>query len=169
MLRPLLLSDELRDSPPILKRPFDYMVSSLRALNADTDGGAGVQEHLRRMGQPLYQWPMPDGYPDRTAAWTGSLLARWNFALDLASGGVNGTSIDLPKLLNSTPKAQQTQALREIVFAQRDNNDAPHFQRALGEMKSARKYLQPAVKVDDDVSLKENAALLLASPEFQWR
>lgn len=168
MLRPLLLSNELRDSPPILKRPFDYLISSLRSLNADTDGGPGVQEHLRRMGQPLYQWPMPDGYPDRTAAWTGSLLARWNFALALCSGGVNGTSLDLPKLLQSAPENRKEKALREIVLAQRFEENAPQFQRALDEMKTARTYLQPAAAADE-AALRENAALLLASPEFQWR
>ncbi|BCM88388.1 hypothetical protein IAD21_00219 [Abditibacteriota bacterium] len=169
MLRPLLLSDELRDSPPILKRPFDYLISSLRALNADTDGGRGVQEHLRHMGQPLYQWPMPDGYPDRTGAWTGSLLARWNFALALAAGDVEGTSLDLPKLLQATPEARQAQALREIVFAQHSPSPAPHFQRALNEMKSARKALRPGVEATHVITLTENAALLVAAPEFQWR
>ena len=169
MLRPLLLSNELRDSPPILKRPFDYLVSSLRATNADTDGGAGVQEHLRRMGQPLYQWPMPDGYPDRTASWTGSLLARWNFALALCAGGVDGTSLDLSKLLQSAPKNKQAQALREIVLSRRTNENVPRLERALDEMKAGRKYLQADPKAADDVALKENAVLLLASPEFQWR
>ena len=166
MLRPLLLSDELRDSPPILKRPFDFLVSSLRALNADTDGGRGVQEHLASMGQPLYQWPMPDGYPDRTAAWTGSLLARWNFALALCGGDVDGTSLDLPKLLRSTPKNQQERALREIVLSQRFDKDAPELERALDEMKAGRKYLPDENKVAE---LRDLAALLLAAPEFQWR
>ena len=67
ILRPLLLSPELLNAPPILKRPFDYAVSALRAFNADTDGGAGVQQHLEAMGQPLFAWPMPDGFPEADA------------------------------------------------------------------------------------------------------
>ncbi len=45
------------------------------------------------MGQPLHQWPMPDGYPDKTAAWTGSLLARWNFALALCANEIPSTRV----------------------------------------------------------------------------
>lgn len=98
MLRPILNSDELKEGAPIVKRPIDFMASSLRAFGAVTDGGKPLQRHLEAMGQPLFLWPMPDGYPDRTQAWTGSLLARWNFALALTGGEIGGTSIDLDKL-----------------------------------------------------------------------
>ncbi|MBW3623861.1 MAG: DUF1800 domain-containing protein, partial [Armatimonadetes bacterium] len=104
MLRPLLLSPDLLAAPPVMKRPYDYMISALRALHADTDGGKPLQAHLSRMGQPLYQWPMPDGYPDRTSAWTGSLLARWNFALALAAGEIEGTTLPLSRLADSCAK-----------------------------------------------------------------
>jgi hypothetical protein len=40
---------------------------------------------------------MPDGYPEKNLAWTGSLLARWNFAIALTSGGVAATQIDTDK------------------------------------------------------------------------
>lgn len=93
MLMPILTSDLMLDGPPVLKRPYDYLVSSLRALDANTDGGEAIQSHLDAMGQPLYGWPMPDGYPDRTTAWTGTLLARWNFAHQLVNNEIGGTSI----------------------------------------------------------------------------
>ncbi|MDF2439265.1 MAG: hypothetical protein JWN98_249, partial [Abditibacteriota bacterium] len=94
MLRPLLLSEELLHSAPIVKRPFDYLVSALRTLNADSDGGALLQKHLENMGQTLWSWPMPDGYPDSTAAWSGSVLSRWNFAFALCSRDIPNTTID---------------------------------------------------------------------------
>ncbi len=94
MLMPILTSDAMLDGPPVLKRPYDYLVSSLRALDAQTDGGEALQAHLDAMGQPLYGWPMPDGYPDRTTAWTGTLLARWNFAHQLVNNEIGGTSIN---------------------------------------------------------------------------
>ena len=172
MLRPLLLSDELRDGPPFLKRPFDFVISSMRALNADTDGGGAVQDHLAKMGQPLYQWPMPDGYPDTTAAWTGSLLSRWNFALALCGGTLKGvlggTSVDLPALLSSAPSQESsTDALTEIILSRRNASDArgaAQLQRALSAMKNGREYSQ-----DKTAALSDAAALLLASPDFQWR
>lgn len=78
------------------------MASLLRAVDADTDAGSAVQAYLDRMGQPLHQWPMPDGYPDQAAAWTGSLLARWNFALALLYGQVPGTKVDLEGIRDRT-------------------------------------------------------------------
>ncbi|MBC8143226.1 MAG: DUF1800 domain-containing protein [Armatimonadetes bacterium] len=124
MLRPLLLADNLAGAPTILKRPWDYVVSSLRATGADTDAGKGVQAHLRGIGQPLFEWPMPNGYPENTAAWAGSLLARWNFAFALSAGQIERTTLpgdtinakDFPSIvsavLGAKPDAAMQAALR---------------------------------------------------------
>ena len=94
MVRALLSAPEFAGAEPTIKRPVDYLISSIRATGALTDGGYALQEHLTKMGQLAFSWPMPDGYPDRTAAWTGSLLPRFNFALALASGGIERTRIE---------------------------------------------------------------------------
>lgn len=126
MVHTLLTAPEFEHAPPILKRPFDFTVSALRATNALTDGSKGIQDHLTRMGQPLYEWPMPDGYPEKTQAWTGSLLARWNFAIALTSGGVSATQIDkeaAAALLAPLPKlAGQPEESLALALA------APEFQ-----------------------------------------
>ena len=126
-----------------MKRPFDYVVSSLRVLNAITDGGAGLQAHLDRMGQPLHQWPMPDGYPDKAAAWTGSLLARWNYAIALTTGGINGTRVDPDALAKNAAVAHLTMPGRDAARTQT----------------VARLSKSPS----------EEAALALMTPDFQWR
>ena len=72
----------------MIKRPLDYLASAIRATNADTDGGKELLSHLTNMGQVAHAWPMPDGYPMRTAAWTGSMLPRWNCAVALAEGRI---------------------------------------------------------------------------------
>lgn len=94
MMRALFTAPEFASAPPTIKRPIDFLASSIRATGALTDGGGNLQDHLTKMGQLAFSWPMPDGYPDRTSAWTGSLLPRFNFALALASGGIGGTKID---------------------------------------------------------------------------
>src|SRR5207244_2244469 len=87
-LRAIFASPEFRDSAGVkMKRPFDFVISALRALNADTDG-TGPLQHLAWMGQLPYHWAMPNGYPDRVSAWSSSLLARWNFAASLVAGQV---------------------------------------------------------------------------------
>ncbi len=167
MLRPLLLSEELQTGPPILKRPFDFTVSALRAVNADTDANKALQAQLTTMGQPLYQWPMPDGYPDKTTAWTGSLLARWNFSVALLSGGIGGTSLDLKSLkVTDMAGTEANRTLVELILAKPSDSESvkpllakldAHLARIT---RSADKKRSPSV---------ECAALLLASPEFQWR
>ena len=94
MVTTLLTAPELHDAPPMIKRPLDFLVSALRETNAKTNAAPALQRHLSAMGQGLYEWPMPDGYPDRTAAWMGSLLARWNFALALAFNTIEGTRVE---------------------------------------------------------------------------
>ncbi len=157
MLRPLLISDDLRRSAPVIKRPFDFLVSSLRALSADTDGGQLLQEHLSRMGQPLHLWPMPDGYPDRTQAWTGSLLARWNFAIALSHSMIDNTSINVPALIG---KRTASEALPEIILGRRAQ-EMPALHAKLAA--------HAATERDATRATRQVAALLLCSPEFQWR
>jgi uncharacterized protein (DUF1800 family) len=137
-------------APPIMKRPFDYVVSALRATNADTDGSSGVQSHLTRMGQPLYEWPMPDGYPDKTAAWTGSLLARWNFAFALFhhDGEVAGTTVPFPEKVTA-------ESLTAQILGRRPDD-------------SLVKPLLTALAAHAGKPT-EMAALLLTAPVFQWR
>ncbi len=164
MLRPMLLSKEIQSASPILKRPFDYAVSAMRALNADTDGGKGIQMHLTQMGQPLFQWPMPDGYPDRTSAWTGSILARWNFATALCTEGVSGTSINWKKLQERIPggdKNETTKQLMELITAHRADD-------ASSKMRNQRivKHVSTATKGKPHMQI---ASLIVASPDFQWR
>jgi uncharacterized protein (DUF1800 family) len=142
MLEPLLLSDELRDGPPVAKRPIDFVVSAMRAYAAESDCGPPVQRHLTAMGQGLFEWPMPDGYPDRTSAWTGSLLARWNFACDLCSNQIPGTTVDFERLASKMSSLD----VSELALDTSSRLD----QVSTGDVARA-------------------AALALCAPEFQWR
>jgi len=94
VLRHILLADAFYASKPKFRQPFDYLIACLRATNADTSGLGNIQYQLERMGQPLHQWPMPDGYPDTTTAWVGNMIPRWQFALDLGSNGIQNTVVD---------------------------------------------------------------------------
>jgi uncharacterized protein (DUF1800 family) len=156
MLRPLLLSPELLQAPPIFKRPLDYAISALRAYNADTDGGAGVQGHLEAMGQPLFAWPMPNGFPEGMRAWTGALIPRWNFALALRGTKVENTTLDMKALTQAGHKAGlgTPDALLEFAFGCRATDPALADTRA-----QVPAYPDPA----------DFAALVLMSPAFQWR
>lgn len=96
MMRPILASPLLMEGSPIMRRPFELMCAALRASGAATDGGPALQEHLKKMGQPLYEWPMPDGYPVDQLSWATNLLPRWQFAHDLSHQKIRNTFVKAP-------------------------------------------------------------------------
>ncbi len=124
-LRTLFASTEFRESRGTrLKRPFHFIVSALRAVDADTDGGRSVQSWLLRMGQGPFQYPTPDGYPEEPQPWLGTLLWRWNFALDLAGHRVQGTQPKIAMkdagalaahMLGRSPTTEESEAIGAVV------------------------------------------------------
>ncbi len=79
-----------------IKTPFEVVVSAIRTVGADTNGGQ-IQAMLAKMGEPLYAYQAPTGYPDTAEDWvnTGALLERLNFAVALASNRIPGTRVNL--------------------------------------------------------------------------
>ncbi|HEX5886791.1 MAG TPA: DUF1800 domain-containing protein [Pyrinomonadaceae bacterium] len=129
-----------------IKRPFELVVSAIRTLGADTNGGPGTHQWIARMGEPLYGFQTPNGYSDAAESWvnTGGLLERMNFGIALASNRVQGTRVDLGKWtmeesLKMILAGEISQATRETLLKQVDQSD-------------------PAAKV---------VGLILGTPEFQ--
>ncbi len=79
-----------------IKTPFEVVISAIRTVGADTNGGQ-IQALLAKMGEPLYAYQAPTGYPDTAEDWvnTGALLERLNFAVALASNRIPGTRVNL--------------------------------------------------------------------------
>jgi uncharacterized protein (DUF1800 family) len=150
----ILHSQEFKYSSGLkMKRPFEYVASALRVLNAESDAGVPIQSYISRIGQPLFSWSLAGGYPDSAAAWvtTGGLLARWNFAQALSANALNGTRVDLKELTS-----------------QSGNVVAGLSQAILG------RPLPPGMadvvnSIPDPKRFPEAAAFLLASPQFQVR
>lgn len=82
-----------------IKSPFELAASAIRALGGDTTGSPRLSQFIAKMGQPLYQYQPPTGFPDRAEQWvnTGALLERLNFGLAVASNRITGTSVDPKK------------------------------------------------------------------------
>jgi uncharacterized protein (DUF1800 family) len=135
-----------------LKRPLDLVASSLRALNADTDAGAPLQNLLTLMGQPLFLWPSPDGYPDVNGAWVGAgaMLARWNLGMALGANALPGTHIDPARFTSQS-------GVSPI-----DDISSRFFGASLPQS-----VVQTLTPFEND--LPKLIALLLASPLFQIR
>ena len=149
-----------------VKTPFEYVVSSIRAVAASTDGGGSVAQQIARQGEPLYLCPPPTGFGDSARDWinTGSLLARWNFALDLAGGRVGNARIDFERLLTPSARRNANEAfsvLEQALFA----GDLSSETR--GAVRECVLETEPGGTGGADPRIPPLLALLLASPEFQ--
>ena len=140
-----------------LKRPFHLVASALRAVAARSDG-AGPLAHLDAMGHLPFDYPLPDGFPDHTDAWTSDMLGRWRFAVDMMSGGLVGTEVPIRELVRATGEGQPAAicgALWRALTGRTPERATVEALLALGGSmeESAAKWL----------------ALAAASPEFQWQ
>ena len=177
VMKVILLSDEFRNAPTQkFKRPLEFLASYLRATGADFAPRMDVISQLDEMGQRLFRWPTPTGHPDKSTYWQGGtfLLRRWNLPLVLRDDSWKG--IATFHFITQTP--QDCRCIGQVI----------HYwsHRLLG--KDAPEKLRPALaqiladnddaKVTDEFSgddkdrdarIASCAALLAASPEFQWR
>lgn len=78
------------------KRPFEFVVSALRATGAVIRNPGALHRQLAEMNEPVYRCADPTGYYDQAEAWQdpGAMSLRWKFAHDLARGGV--PAVQLP-------------------------------------------------------------------------
>jgi uncharacterized protein (DUF1800 family) len=95
------------------KSPMELVISSIRALNADVKQPYQLYTWMGRMGQQLYFYQAPTGFPDRDQYWinTGALLNRMNFGLALADGRIPGVSFDLVALNKNHEPGDASEAL----------------------------------------------------------
>ena len=139
-----------------IKRPFELVVSAMRTLGADTNGGPQTHQWIARMGEPLYGFQTPNGYSDAAESWvnTGGLLERMNFGLALAGNRIQGTRVDLAKLGEQNRSNLIDESLKMIVA---------------GDISPATR--ETLLKQIDEKNAKDSVAkvvgLILGTPEFQ--
>lgn len=159
-LRAIFFSDEFKNASAKFKRPLHFVAGALRQLHAETDAEQPILDTLARMGQPLFQWPTPDGFPDYTAAWDGNVLPRWQFALALASNGLKGTSVNLKSLAESAQVKTMDDALNK-------------FSALLFGLSLPRVARDELVKLFgrevDEQGAQVALAVLISAPQYQWR
>jgi uncharacterized protein (DUF1800 family) len=131
-----------------VKSPFEFVVSAVRATNAEMSGALPVVQALRELGMPLYGCQPPTGYADRADAWvnTGALLNRMNFAVALTEGTLRGVG----RAIRMTDPSKARDALIETALA--------------GELSDATR-----ATVAKAATAPQAVALVLGSPEFQKR
>jgi uncharacterized protein (DUF1800 family) len=85
-----------------VKTPFEFVVSALRATQAEVNDPQPLLSTLNKMGEQVYGSQPPTGYSTRADVWVNSaaLLDRMNFGLTLAANKVQGTNFDFSRLVN---------------------------------------------------------------------
>ncbi len=119
-----------------IKSPFELAASALRATGGEIIDPRELLRWITRMGQPLYAYQAPTGYPDRADAWvsSGSLLNRMNFGLQLAANRVKGVSVDLPLLNQGHEPESREQALTLYAAYLMPGRDLSATLKLLGPM-----------------------------------
>lgn len=166
-----------------VKSPFELTASALRATGGEVRDPREILQWIGRMGQPLYAYQAPTGYPDRAEAWvnTGSLLNRMNFGLQLAAGRVRGIGMDLPELNGGREPASREEALNVYARLLMPGRNLDSALKLLGPMVGdpdlVRKIDEAAPKdgaseVGDrrpSTPVEQVVGVILGSPEFQRR
>lgn len=175
--RTILRSPEFRTTwAAKIKRPFEYTVSILRAAAANFNPQDDFFYNYDTMGQPLFSWSPPDGYPDVKESWSSTMpmLQRWrmvNFLIDWKVGG-EGADKDHRRLVFTNPASVLTPnaivdywsrrllgfvlpaAERQSVVAFMANGRNPDFDLPESQLADRLPYMM---------------GLLFMSPSFQWR
>lgn len=84
-----------------IKTPLDYVVSAVRATDAEVTQPYRLVAELKVMGMPLSGTQEPNGYSMTNDAWSSSseLVNRMNFALALATNQIPGVTVSYDQLL----------------------------------------------------------------------
>ncbi len=142
-----------------MKSPFELAVSSLRALEADVKNPQPMMRWFDRMGEPLYGYLPPTGFPDYAESWanSGTLIARMNFGIHLATGRINGVTLkQLPENSGSLTTEEALAMYSKLLLPAQDTS----------AIVSEVKETVPADAERKDVQV---ISMLLGSPEFQYR
>ena len=107
------------------KSPFELAISSVRSINAKVEAPYQLFTWMTKMGQKIYSYQAPTGFPDKGQYWinTGSLLNRMNFGLALASGRIPGIRINLLALNQNHEPESSEDALKtysKLLMPERD-------------------------------------------------
>jgi len=134
-----------------VKSPFEMVVSSARALDANVIDGWGLANEVKTLGEPLYRKLEPTGYSNLNAEWvnSASLLGRMNFALQLAQSHVESVKVDVSRFGDDP-----NQVAKALMFRAMSSQTRAAIDKALED-----KQKNPALV----------AAMVIGSPDFQKR
>lgn len=156
MIRVILTEQNLMVAPAKYKRPFHLAVSAVRALGPNVASTSYVRSQLDAMGQSLFRWETPDGYPDKMEFWSGLVLARWNAAMGVVNQTGASFNFDVTPFVGTTAETGA-----ELIIDRLFGGEVPE---------SFRTRLQTYLRTSptNTARVREAVGLALSSAQFQW-
>jgi uncharacterized protein (DUF1800 family) len=150
---PEFLGDTSRGAK--VKTPLEFVASAARAAGAEVNEPRVLARRVALMGMPLYLQQPPTGYGDTAGDWVSSsgLVARLNFALELAAGRLPGVA---PAATLTAAGHGEGEALDALATRLVPGGLSP----------TTRRTVAAEARAADPARI---AGLLLGSPEFQRR
>lgn len=164
------------------KSPFELAISSVRNLDAKITQPAQLYNWINKMGQRLYYYQAPTGFPDNGKYWinTGSLLNRMNFGLALSSNRIPGVTVDLYALNNHHEPESAEAALAtygKLLLPERNLEasikrltpllNAPDLDKKVDEAagKTAPKNQSTMMAAKEEAAVMDETAELMTTPQ----
>nr|MCU0494907.1 DUF1800 domain-containing protein [Chloroflexaceae bacterium] len=173
VVRAILLSPEFASTwGTKVKRPFETVVSFLRATAADFTPNNNLGWMLDERGYRMFGWPAPNGHPDMGGYWlsTNVMLGRWNLPLTLMSDWAELARFDIA---GETPASARSARQIADYWANRMVAQ-PLSEETLASLaafmaQDGDPTQPPTFDDDDDRAARFNhlTALIAMLPEFQ--
>ncbi len=155
-----------------VKTPLEFVASAVRASGVEVNNALPLVQALNRMGMQLYGMQPPTGYSMKAETWVNSsaLVNRMNFALQLGSGRLPGTTADPQAILRgTTPQDAGTAVgIMEGSILAGDVSPQTHavILKQLDDPQISQRRLDDPDKAPNYGAI---AGLIMGSPEFQRR
>lgn len=175
VLRHILSSRAFKDSRRSkVRTPFELVTAMMRATGSPIDrnhqGPAtdSIDAQVTRLGQEMWAWPTPDGFPDNRNFWitTNTALRRWELAGRVGNNNLGGLPVDAGSLLPNPLPATIDLVIQGV---------ADRLLVAVSEtdITAIATYLQvatdaPTADVNLANTLGDIVGLLLSTPTFQY-
>jgi uncharacterized protein (DUF1800 family) len=136
MLRTIFTSPEFYSAEAYrakIKSPFELAASAVRALGGELTAWQQTTQFIAKMGQPLYLYQAPTGYPDRADQWvnTGSLLERLNYGLALSTNRLRGAQVDVKRVAAGVDVSDKQQVMERAIAALLNGEVSPQTRTVL--------------------------------------
>jgi uncharacterized protein (DUF1800 family) len=147
-----------------VRTPFELTMSARRALDAPVDSTTTTARAVGLLGQRLFGWSTPEGYPDRADAWinSGTMYKRIAFASDMATGRIATAPTQRWREFSRLSTSPANDQIDGVVNYLLGGIAAPSTRNAMVSAAAAD-------STDGTRRLRSLIAVALASPEFQHR